>query len=60
MNCPNCGAALAPSHSPDYSFCAYCGSFHFPKPATEGILIVPTHEDGVQRAAPALFAVTRW
>lgn len=37
MNCRNCGAAMALHTTRSYFFCNYCGAFHFPEGADEGI-----------------------
>jgi Zn-finger nucleic acid-binding protein len=47
MNCENCGAPMRVYGDRDYSFCEYCGSFHFPAESTDGIKVLGLAEDNV-------------
>ncbi len=40
MKCENCGASMKPMSGQDYFFCEYCGSYHFPKPSPDGVVVL--------------------
>jgi Zn-finger nucleic acid-binding protein len=40
MNCKNCGAPMVPLPERDYSFCEYCGSFHFSVATGGGVRVL--------------------
>jgi Zn-finger nucleic acid-binding protein len=37
MNCPGCGAALAPVSNRNHLYCSHCGSYYFPQETGDGV-----------------------
>lgn len=45
MNCKNCGAPMRIMEDRDYFFCEYCGSYLFPKPSSDGVVMLQRASD---------------
>ena len=39
-SCENCGAPMQPVRGRDYLYCEYCGSFAFPEPSPDGVVLL--------------------
>jgi Zn-finger nucleic acid-binding protein len=48
MNCQNCGAAMDLVGGRHYFFCTYCGSFHFPETANDGVRVLQRDPAGAR------------
>lgn len=40
MKCENCGASMKPMSGQDYFFSEYCGSYLFPRPSPDGVVVL--------------------
>lgn len=40
VQCENCGAAMVPLPGRSYFYCEYCGSFCFPEPSEDGVIVL--------------------